>query len=522
MLAEHSKTEGKPMNTGDSITLNRENLVKKSITAQWNTINWENAERSINRLQVRIAKATKEGKWNLVKRLQYLLTHSFYAKALAVRTVTQSKGKRTAGVDGDIWITPAAKMKAVLALTDKQYKAAPLRRIYIPKPGKNTKRPLSIPTLYDRAMQALYAMALSPVAETCADTTSFGFRKCKSAHDACRYAFNTLRDKNSAQWILESDIKGCFDNISHEWLIEHIPMDTSVLKQFLKAGFIFNRHLFASDRGTPQGGVISPILANMTLDGIENMLEETFWKCPRGKINKQRCNTRKVNLTRYADDLIITADSKETALTIKEMLAEFLKPRGLELSDEKTKITHIDEGFAFLGWNFRKYKGKLLIKPSPESIKRLNDKLGALIRKAQAWTQDNLIHQMNPIIRGWSNYHKHVISKGVFVRQDHILWNQLYGWGKRRHPDKSKQWLKDRYWHKEGDQDWVFKTKSERLITMSAIPIVRHRMIALNMNPYLDQKYLEQRVLNKQGKDQFPQSTLFHFPIYELPDTERV
>ena len=198
------------MNTSDSISCNYENLVDGNLQTQWEKLNWKEAEASINRLQVRIAKATKEGNWNLVKRFQYLLTHSFYAKALAVRTVTQNKGKRTAGVDGEIWITPAARMKAVHSLTDKRYKAKPLRRIYIPKPGKNSKRPLSIPTMYDRAMQALYALALSPVAETLADSTSFGFRKFRSTHDACTYAFVTLRDEHSAKWVLEADIKGCF------------------------------------------------------------------------------------------------------------------------------------------------------------------------------------------------------------------------------------------------------------------------------------------------------------------------
>lgn len=510
------------MNTSDSITRNCENLADRNRSIQWENIDWKEAEDNVNRLQVRIAKATKERKWNLVKRLQYLLTHSFYAKALAVRTVTQNKGKRTAGVDDEIWSTPAVKMKAVLSLTDKRYKAKPLRRIFIPKPGKDTKRPLSIPTMYDRAMQALYAMALSPTTETLADSMSFGFRKYRSAHDAHAYAFLVLRDKKAAKWILEADIKGCFDNLSHEWLIEHIPMDKSVLKQFLKAGFIFNRHLFPSDRGTPQGGIISPLLANMALDGIEEMLSEAFWKCPRGKINKQQCNTRKVSFARYADDLIISADSKELAASIKEMLTDFLKPRGLELSEEKTKITHIDDGFDFLGWNFRKYNGKLLIKPSKESIKRLNEKVGNLIRKGAAWTQDDLIMKINPIIRGWANYHQHAISKQIFENQDNTLWNQLNRWARRRHPDKPVKWIQRRYWHKDGNRNWVFETKDSRLISLARIPITRYRMSAFNKNPYLDREYFERRNLKLNRADRYPQTTLFHFPTFELPDTKRV
>lgn len=294
------------------------------------------------------------------------------------------------------------------------------------------------------------------------------------------------------------------------------------MRQFLKCGFVFNRHLFPSDRGTPQGGVISPILANMTLDGIEKMLAEKFWKCPRGRIHKPSCNKRKVNLTRYADDLVITADSIEIALVIKEMLTDFLKVRGLELSEEKTKITHINEGFQFLGWTFRKFHGKLLVKSSKESIKRLNDKVGSVIREAKAWTQDNPIRKINPIIQGWANYHRHVVSKRIFSRQDYILWNQLYSWGKRRHPEKSKQWLKNRYWHRDGKRDWIFETKNSRLSSLAYIPIVRYRRVILEKNPYLDQEYFKQRIFGYKGEEKFPQLTLFHFPIFELPDTKRV
>ncbi len=167
-------------------------------------------------------------------------------------------------------------MQAALNLTDRQYHAQPLRRVYIPKPGKATKRPISIPTMDDRAVQALYALALQPIAETTADARSFGFRLFRSAQDAIEYAFTCLARKTSAQWILEGDIRGCFDNIAHDWLIEHIPMDRSVLAQFLKAGYIFEEALFPTDRGTPQGGIISPLLTNMTLDGIEGLLGAKF------------------------------------------------------------------------------------------------------------------------------------------------------------------------------------------------------------------------------------------------------
>ena len=207
-----------------------ENLANKQLKSHWNNIDWKAVETHVNRLQVRITKAVFKGKWNLVKRLCYLLTHSFYAKLLAIRKVTQNKGKRTAGIDGECWKTPEAKMKAALKLSGKRYKAKPLKRVYIEKYGKSKKRPLGIPTMYDRAMQSLYALALSPIAEATADKHSFGFRKFRSTHDACEQIFVCMSRKESAQWTLEGDIKGCFDNISHQWLLDNIPMDESVLK----------------------------------------------------------------------------------------------------------------------------------------------------------------------------------------------------------------------------------------------------------------------------------------------------
>jgi len=396
----------KPVKVSNSTTPKSERLADMRLKTQWNDIDWEKVIKSVNRLQTRITKAVIEGKWHLVKRLQYLVTHSFYAKLLAVRTICQNKGKRTAGIDGEKWLTPKAKMNAVLDLSAESYKAKPLKRVFIEKPGKKKKRPLGIPTMYDRAMQALYALALGPVAETKADIASFGFRKYRSAQDACEQAFNYLSKRNSAQWILEGDIKGCFDNINHEWLLDNIPMDRSILKQFLKAGFVYKHHLNPTKAGTPQGGIISPILANMTLDGIERAIADKYYT---GKSWKSH-NKRKVNFLRYADDFIVTADSEETAKEIRELIEVFLKERGLELSMEKTLITHIDQGFDFLGWNFRKYKGKLLIKPSKKSIENVTQKISDMIKKGKAWKQEYLIGALNPITTGWTNYHQSVSS----------------------------------------------------------------------------------------------------------------
>jgi len=320
-------------------------------TGRWNDIDWERAEAHVSRMQYRISKAQTECKNNLVKRLQYLLVNSFSAKALAVKRVTTNQGRHTAGVDNELWLTPEAKTDAVKTLNVGKYGAEPLRRIHIPKKN-GTLRPLSIPTMYDRSMQALYQMALDPVQEATADPNSYGFRKGRCCADAREQLFLMLGKETAATWVLEGDIKGCFDHISHEWLLGNIPMDKSVLKQFLKAGFVFKEEMFPNEEGTPQGGVISPTLANMTLNGMEPLIRNHFGK------------HSKVNVTRYADDFVITCPSKETAEEAKRILIPFLAERGLELSEEKTLITHIDEGFNFLGWNFRKYDGKLLIKPS--------------------------------------------------------------------------------------------------------------------------------------------------------------
>ena len=461
---------------------------------QWKSIDWEKAEAEVNRLQARIAKATQEKKWNTVKRLQYLLTHSYYAKALAVRKVTTNKGKNTPGVDRELWSTPASKMRGVLTLTDKGYKAKPLRRVFIEKKGKKAKRPLGIPCMYDRAMQALYALALDPVSETTADGKSFGFRKGRCAQDACEYIFTALSRKVSPQWVLEGDIKGCFDHISHDWLIEHIPMDKSVLKQFLKAGFIFQDELFPTDEGTPQGGVISPILANMTLDGMQKALSDRFHTNRQGKVSLQYKNAHKINLVRYADDFIVTAATREIAEEAKELIRDFLQTRGLELSEGKTVITHIDDGFDMLGWTFRKFKGKLIIKPSKKALKAIKLALHeTILGRGKAWKQEDLIKKLNQQIRGWANYHQSVCASEAFTHIDYVLYELLWRWAKRRQPQKSREWIASNYWHTKQNKNWVFSTENSELLCLSHVPIVRHTKIRMDATPYFDTQYFTDR-----------------------------
>lgn len=466
---------------------------------KWKQINWEQVNTYINRLQTRIVKAVKEHKWRLVKRLQYLITHSFYGKALAVKRVISNKGKNTPGIDGKIWKTDKEKEEAIRNLQTRGYKASALRRIYIEKFGKKEKRPLGIPTMKDRAMQALQLLGLEPVAETLADTVSFGFRKQRSAQDAMEYGFSVLCRKDSPQWILEGDIKGCFDNISHEWLRRNIPMDTRILKEFMKCGYVYQKKLFPTTAGTPQGGIISPTLANMTLDGMESLIKEKYWSNLKGTVNV-RNNKRKVHLIRYADDFIVTASDMETLTDIKEMIREFLEQRGLILSDEKTKVTSIQEGFDFLGWNFRKYNGKLIIKPSEKSVSKIRSTISRLIKDNKTSTQENLIYQLNQVSRGWAEYHHSVCAKQTYAKVDHTTWEMLWRWAKRRHPNKSKNWIVNRYWKTHKGRNWSFKSDKNILFYMNDMPIIRYPQIRLDANPFLDVEYFNKRRESRDAK----------------------
>src|SRR5271168_2782121 len=468
-------------------------------SSTWDAIDWRTIEDNVRRLQARIVKAVQQKKWNKVKALQHLLTHSASGKLLAVRRVTVNDGRKTPGVDGELWDTPHKKLQGVISLTARGYRPMPLRRIYIPK-SNGKMRPLGIPTMKDRAMQALYLLALDPVAETTADPHSYGFRPrhpCAYAIEGC---FSVLTRSNP-QWILEGDIKSCFDRISHEWLLSHVPMDKEILRKWLKSGYLEKQVFYKTDEGTPQGGIISPVLANLALDGLEKGLREKYPPTKRLR-GEYLC----VNVVRYADDFVVTGRTKELLeREIKPLIERFLRERGLELSPDKTVITHIKDGFDFLGQNVRKYRNrKLLIKPSRKSIRVLLEGVRGVIRDSQSLTAAQLITRLNPRIQGWANYHRHVVSKRVFAQVDDAIFRALWQWARRRHPMKTSDWTMRKYFGRRGNRSWwFFGTKNEDgsdpetvwLFRAVYVPIRRHIKVQRDAHPYdpVWESYFSQR-----------------------------
>lgn len=455
-------------------------------------------EEKVKRLQMRIVKAQKQGKHNKVKAIQWILTHSYSAKILAVHRVTTNKGKNTPGVDGVIWKTQEQKSEAVKEMKRRGYRAQPLRRIFIPKKN-GKKRPLGIPVMLDRAQQALHLMALDPVAETLLDGETYGFRPKRSTADAIEAIYKAVSaNRDCAEWVLEGDIQACFDNISHEWLIENIPMDKRILTKWLKAGILFQDEYSDTEAGTPQGGIISPCLANLALNGFASMLKKKFMN--RKVINGKEINNR-VHTVVYADDFIVTGKSKELLeQRVLPEIREFMQIRGLTLSEEKTLMTHLSEGFDFLGQNIRKYKGKILIKPAKKNVESFLDGIREIILDRPTWKQEQLIDVINPKIRGWANYHRHIVAKETFSYVDFQIYKALWRWCRRRHSKKGKWWISTRYFHAIGTRNWVFAAKNPKgkiipLIRATDTKILRHTKIRQEANPYGAewQSYFEER-----------------------------
>ena len=362
---------------------------------RWEDIPFSAAEEHVKKLQRHIAKHQYNLQLDKVRTCQHKLIHSFYAKALAVKNVTSNKGKNTAGIDGIIWDTPEKKYAAIFDLNRRGYAPLPLKRIFIPK-CDGSKRPLGIPTMKDRAMQTLYKFALEPIAEVTGDIHSFGFRADCSAKDAILLCESVLSGNTAYEWILKCDIKSCYDNINHDWILNHIPLDKSLLQKFIQCGYIEKSVYHPTIRGIPQGGCLSNMICNMTLDGLENKL-------------LSKCDS--IQFIRYADDIIIISDNKELLSdTVMKTVSLFLAERGLQLSERKTSIIHIDDGFDFLGWNVKRYDDVINIKPSEQNVKQLINKISAVLTSDKEGCRENLRCALRRCLVGWINYHRGIVN----------------------------------------------------------------------------------------------------------------
>ena len=457
----------------------------------WNAIDWRKANRTVRNLRHRIFRATQEGNQNKVRSLQKLMLKSYSNRLVSVRRVAQiNAGKHTPGVDKLVIKTPAARGRMVDALAHySPWKAKPVRRVYIPK-ANHKLRPLGIPVVVDRCLQAMVKNALEPAWEARFEGTSYGFRPGRSGHDAIEKIFVLARPNKTKKWVLDADIRGAFDNISHEYLCNAIGLvpGRELIKQWLKAGYVEQEAFHATERGTPQGGVVSPLLANIALHGMEEAIEVKYDY--RGQLVGKRA------VVRYADDFVCFCESREDAEQVQKILVEWLKERGLTLSEEKTRIVHLTEGFDFLGFNIRHYPApqtsrtgwKLLIKPSKESVQDVQRKLKDQWDKVQGTNVQAVLAKLNPIIRGWANYFRTAVAKEIFSSLDRWMFYKADRYTRRMHPKKSKDWRHHKYWGRfqlDRLDPWVFGDKQTggHLLKFSWFPIERHVLVKGRASP---------------------------------------
>jgi RNA-directed DNA polymerase len=473
---------------------------------EWNQVNWRKLERKVYKLQKRIYRASIRGDVKAIRRLQKMLMKSWSARALAVRRVTQDNtGKKTAGVDGVKSLSPVARLKLVNNLKLGS-KVSPTRRVWIPKPGTEEKRPLGIPTMKDRALQALVKLALEPEWEARFEPNSYGFRPGRSCLDAIEAIFSAIRLK--PKYVLDADIAKCFDRIDHEALLRKLNTFPTIRRQvraWLKAGVMDGKQLFPTSEGTPQGGVISPLLANIALHGMEERIKQYADSLPGRKGFGKRENRRSLSLIRYADDFVILHENITVVQRCREIISDWLKGMGLELKPSKTRLAHTlnqceqeKPGFEFLGCTIQqfpvgKYHSKqgfkTIITPSKDQQKIHYDQIARVIEAHNAAPQAALISHLNPIIRGWANYYATVVSKVAYSDIDDLMYQKLRAWAKRRHPNRNGEWVSSKYWRSIGGDNWVFATRKEgetplRLLSHADTPIVRHVKVKGESSPY--------------------------------------
>ena len=463
-------------------------------TEDWRALPWKQFQRNVFRLQKRIYRAARRGDWKRVHSLQHLLLRAWSARCLAVRRVTQdNRGKHTPGVDGVASLTPRQRLALVFRLRHlPTWTTAPIRRVYIPKSGTTEKRALGIPVMADRALQALVKLALEPEWEARFEPNSYGFRPGRSAHDAIEAIFNAICLK--PKLVLDADIEKCFDRIKWTALLKKLNTIQPIrrlVRLWLQAGIMDGDRLLFPEAGTPQGGVNSPLLANIALHGLELALIAAVPRQDRPQI------------IRYADDLVIICANLETLNVLRAVAENWLADMGLQFKPSKTRITHTLEphngqvGFDFLGFNIRQYRVgqyhtrtyrgqpgfKTLIQPSPTAVKRHHNQVRQVIRQHRGAPQAALIAALNRKIRGWTNYHRASVAKQTFRSLDYRLFHKLARWANYRHPKKTRYWQYQRYWRRR-NQRMDFSDGEQTLLHYADIPIVRHVKVRGTKSPY--------------------------------------
>ncbi len=466
----------------------------------WTAINWGLVKKRVRNLRQRIYRATQNGQWNRVRSLMKLMLRSYSNLLLSVRRMTQeNQGKYTAGLDGQTALTAEQRVQLVNRLQDHSlWQVHPTKRVYIPK-ANGKLRPLGIPAIENRIAQTIVKNALEPHWEARFEAHSYGFRPGRNCHDAIEQCFLRLRH-GCDTWVLDADLKGAFDNLSHQYILDTIgPVPgRALIKQWLKAGYVEAEMFHPTTEGAPQGGPISPLLLNIALNGMEQMLSSfTTTRVYQPSIRAKSLALRKrtsptYGYCRYADDFVVTAKTKEDIEAVVPILQAWLKPRGLELNLNKTQILNIQQGFHFLGFSIRHYKGKCLCRPQ-------KDKVLAFLKRIRSWLKHNasispaaVIHHLNPILRGWGNYYFHGVSKEVFSYVDHQIWWAIWRWCCRRHPNKGRRWIARKYFRPFKGRAWTFVTtvtdragnrKPLALVRLAGIPIQRHVKVKGTASP---------------------------------------
>ncbi len=446
----------------------------------WSDIDWAASEATVRRLQGRIYRAAAAGRGRQVKNLQKLLVRSRSAKRLAVRRVTQQNaGRNTPGVDSVVCRTPESRMRLAAGLSLRDHRPQPVRRVHIPKSDGRT-RPLGIPTIRERALQMLVKMALEPEWETRFETNSYGFRPGRCTMDAIVALHLTLAPAGASAWLLDADISGCFDNIGHQPLLARLPVFTTTIRRWLKAGTVELGTWKPTITGVPQGGPLSPLLANVALNGMERLFGAEDERGRYVRPSLRRGSNHGISLVRYADDLVVTAPTREVLETyVVPKLAAFLAEQGLQLSEAKTRIVHIDEGFDFLGFTVRRFRGVVLTRPQKEKVVQHLRTIHDYLRQHRQATPSQIIGDLGPVIRGWANYYRHGASKHVFHTADHHIQAKLWRWAERRHPTKTAAWIRSKYF----DSRWNFVDGRTRLARHDEVPITRHSKVQGKRSP---------------------------------------